>query len=183
MVDKILEMYSDHVRHSGSYALDVIATNDDLIAGAARRHRRNACVLALESAGEEPRSERADDAAAPSAEIQRLDAKLNVALELLSHVIERDLEFPPRFDVRFNAHGIEWRSDAIAVEGMQLLLRLHLDSCPALPLELAARGIASLQPGWAAALYTDMPPALEESFARFVFRAHRREIALSSERS
>jgi len=170
--------YREHLRHSGTYPLSVTAANpsrDKL-----RRDRRNACVLALELAGDESSLERSEESAALGAEFQRLDAKLNVTLELLSRVLEQQLRLPPSIPVRFNAYGMEWLGDADARPGDIVVVAIHLPACPALPLELEARMAAPLESGWTAAFFIGMPDSFVEAFERLVFRAHRREVALSA---
>jgi len=178
--DSGLLAYRDHLRHSGTYPLGIFAARSS--EDKPRRDRRNACVLALELAGDESSLERGEDAAALGAELQRLDAKLNVTLELLGRVLEQQLQLPAPVRMRFNAYGVEWLGDDGAQPGETVIVAIHLPACPALPLELEARIAAPLEAGWTAAFFVALPESFVEAFERLVFRAHRREVALSAAR-
>ncbi|HKE47032.1 MAG TPA: PilZ domain-containing protein [Rhodanobacteraceae bacterium] len=140
-----------------------------------RRHRRNLAALALDSAaGERPSDETG------AAELLRLDAKLNAIMELLATLHERDVELLPAVPLRFNAHGIEWKCDAPPEAASPLVVRIHLEAAPALPLELAATALVLPEPGWAAARFEGVKAPLAEAIARMVFREHRRQVADSA---
>ena len=137
-----------------------------------RRHRRNLAALALDSAG----GERPPDEAG-AADLLRLEAKLNAIMELLATLHERDIDLPPAVPLRFNAHGIEWKCDAPPAPELAIVVRLHLEAAPALPLELSATALAPPEPGWAAASFESVKAPLAEAIARMVFREHRRQVA------
>jgi hypothetical protein len=142
----------------------------------ARRLRRNLAALAVDAAGDERRDRPADDGTA-NIDLQRIDSKLNAIMELFALVLERDLIVPPRVPLRFNAHGIEWRAAEAPPAGLPIAVRIHLEACPALPLELAAVAIDAPEPGWAAAHFEAIRPPLGEAIAKMVFREHRRQVA------
>lgn len=138
-----------------------------------RRHRRNVAALAIDAASDE---RRADDAAS-SPEIVRIETKLNAVIELFATLIERDLVLPPSTTLRLNAHGIEWKTAEAPTPDLDILVRVHLDACPALPLELAARTVSPLEEGWAAAGFDALKTPLPETIEKLVFREHRRQLA------
>jgi hypothetical protein len=144
-----------------------------------RRLRRNMAALAVDAAGEE-RRERPNEDAAASAELQRIDSKLNAIMELFALVLERELVVPPRVALRFNAHGIEWQAADSPRRGQPIAVRIHLEACPALPLELAAVALDPPEPGFAAARFESIRPPLAEAIAKMVFREHRRQVADST---
>lgn len=143
----------------------------------ARRQRRNLAALAIDAAGDERRGERPPDDTPGVAELARLESKLNAIMELFSLVLEREIALPGAESVRFNAFGAEWSCAAAPEAGRPILVRIHLEACPALPLEFAAVALATPEPAWAAASFEGVKPALAEAMARMVFREHRRQVA------
>ena len=142
----------------------------------ARRLRRNLAALAVDAAGDERRDRPTDDGAA-NVDLQRIDSKLNAIMELFALLLERELDVPPRAGVRFNAHGVEWEASVPPAAGRPIVVRIHLEACPALPLELAAVAIAAPERGWAAARLEGMRAPLTDAIAKMVFREHRRQVA------
>lgn len=155
-------------------------SGDESAAQVARRLRRNLAALAVDAAGDE-RRERPSDEGAANVDLQRIDSKLNAIMELFALLLERDLILQPPVALRFNAHGIEWQASKVPPAGRPILVRIHLEACPALPLELAATALDAPEPGWAAATFDAIRPPLAEAIARMVFREHRRQVADSIE--
>ena len=170
--------YHDHLRHEA--VLPFAWTPRDPAESSlvlARRHRRNVAALALDSAGDERRPERSPDEPALAPELARIETKLNVVMELFASIVERDLVLPSPTPVRFNAWGVEWSApDAPAID-RPILIRLHLETCPALPLELAATALSGADNGWAIALFDALRAPLPEAIEKLVFREHRRQVA------
>ena len=174
MAGQRIRAYQDHLRHSAVLPLSWMrrdASENPL--AIARRHRRNVAALALDSAG----GERPADESGASADLQRIDAKLNAVMELFSVLIERDLVLPPPVPVRFNAYGIEWQGAETAPPELPILIRIHLDACPGLPLELAATVLSGLDNGWSTAVLDGLRAPLPDAIEKMVFREHRRQLA------
>jgi atypical PilZ domain-containing cyclic di-GMP receptor len=143
----------------------------------ARRQRRNLAALAIDAAGDERRGERPPEEIPGSAELARIESKLNAIMELFALVLERELALPPAAPVRFNAFGAEWSGGEAPSPGTPIVVRIHLEACPALPLEFAATALPASEPGWSAASFEGLKPAVAEAIARMVFREHRRQVA------
>jgi hypothetical protein len=174
--------YQNHLRHATAlpFAWAPRERVENPLA-VARRQRRNIGALAMDSAGDERRTERAADETGAGIELQRIETKLNAVIELFATLLERDLELPAITPIRFNAHGVEWQTrDPLPAE-QPLLVRIHLEACPALPIELAAIPVPALEPGWAAAVFSDLRAPMPELLERLVFREHRRQLADSIE--
>lgn len=173
--------YRDHLRHEAVLPFAWMprdASETPLVL--ARRHRRNLAALALDSIGDDRRAERPADDAAVSADLARVEAKLNAVIELLAGTVARDVVLPAQTPIRINAHGIEWRASGTQPPGTPILVRIHLEAFPALPLELAATTLAPLEPGWSAALFEPLRSPLPETIEKVVFREHRRQLADSA---
>ena len=167
----------DQLHHAAVLPVEwTLRPADEDAALIARRQRRNLAALAIDAAGDERRERPAEDAGG-SVELQRIDSKLNAIMELFALLLERDLLVPPAVPVRFNAHGIEWQASHSPLAGRPIVIRVHLEACPALPLELAATMLDAPESGWAAASFEAIRPPLAEAIARMVFREHRRQVA------
>lgn len=177
MAERSVRACRDQLHHAAVLPVEWIARAEpEGPAFVQRRLRRNMAALAVDAAGEE-RRERAGEDAAASFELQRIDSKLNAIMELFALVLERDLNVPPRVRLRFNAHGIEWETSDAPPPGRPIAIRIHLDACPALPLELAAVAVEPPESGWAAAEFQAVRAPLAETIAKMVFREHRRQVA------
>ena len=126
----------------------------------------------LESTAEKDHD--ADPAVAKA--VDRLEAKLDIALSLLTRLVAQQLELPASSPVTLGVHQIEWRgvSDLPAVDA---LIKLNLYLSPRLPepLQLYSR-VASSQAGLCTAEYLDKDEELEEWITRTLFRYHRRAL-------
>jgi len=177
MADRSVRACRDQLHHAAVLPVEWSPRpGDEAPALIARRLRRNLAALAVDAAGDERRDRPSDDGAV-NVDLQRIDSKLNAIMELFALLLERDQIVPSRAALRFNAHGIEWEAPGAPPAGQAILIRIHLEACPALPLELAAIAIDAPEPGWAAAEFDAVRPPLGEAIAKMVFREHRRQVA------
>ncbi|MDF3982105.1 PilZ domain-containing protein [Luteibacter sp. PPL554] len=138
---------------------------------------RNASVLVAVSALMERRSETSEDDGALSQEIVRLDAKLNVLMEIVNRLLLPQAGLPPRIPVRFNAHGAVLPWDGLPPVGQAVVLRLHFDACRALPLELPGVRLPGPADGRGFIGFEGLTEATRDGIERLVFRQHRRQVA------
>jgi len=136
----------------------------------------NLTVLNLVSAVEEHRADGADDDGA--GELVRLDAKVNLLLELVQRLVARDQLPPAGMRVRFNAHGVSIAQSERLVGEPLVNVYIHLDACRAMPLELPAQVVPLPNTTQVLLAFHDIGPAIEEALDRLVFRYHRRQIAI-----
>ncbi|TVP81597.1 PilZ domain-containing protein [Thioalkalivibrio sp.] len=113
-------------------------------------------------------------------EFQRLDAKLNLVLELLADWLSRQGDLPPALEVRFNGQGISWQSPETPPPDATLRLTLYV--CPSFPKPLVLYGRTVQQQdggpdGVAVARFLALSAGVVEGLERLVFRRHRREVA------
>lgn len=117
--------------------------------------------------------------------IHRIEAKLDLALELLARVLAREHPAAPLRPIRWSRLGASVELSDAPDPGSRMLLSLELEGGLGLPLRLPVEVLAS-RPGsaehalarvWLA--FPDDSPALESALERFVFRQHRRQIAAS----
>ncbi len=141
-----------------------------------RLGERNISTLATLAALEERRSEAADETNPLLQEMMRLDAKLSALVEIVNRVLLPAQGLPPRQSIRFNAIGAVLPA-ALLGGAQSMLLRLHPDACPTLPLEFPARVVRRLDDGGVFVLFAAMGEPACDAIERFVFRLHRRKVA------
>jgi len=64
-------------------------------------------------------------------EVQRLETKINLILELVSQLLARQLQLPGALPVRLSAHEIEWQTTAAPAVGSTVLIEAYV--CPSYP--------------------------------------------------
>ena len=116
----------------------------------------------------------AEPAAAEQRRLERLEAKLDLALHLLARALQPATPAGERA-LRLSPEDAAWDDDAPPAAGTALMLEL----CPssALPLTLRLPALAvQAEAGRARARFVDLPEALREALYQFVFRRHRQAI-------
>lgn len=117
---------------------------------------------------------------APERELfQRLDAKLNLMLAMLSSVLSREQALPPVAELRLSAQQMSW----VAAEAPRLgqSVEISLYPHPQVPVPLVLEGhVAGLAPqasGTRIYLQFDaLDEDLQAELEKFIFRQHRQEV-------
>lgn len=138
---------------------------------------RNTSVLVAVSALMERRTETGEEDSPLSQEVGRLDAKLNVLMEIVNRLLLPQSGLPPRLSLRFNAIGAVLPWDGLPPVGQALMLRLHFDACRALPLELPGVRLPGPSDGRGFIGFEGLSEAVRDGIERLVFRQHRRQVA------
>jgi hypothetical protein len=141
-------------------------------------HERNLRVLQVCSAIEEQGAiENPDEAGLQSADILRIEAKLNLLLDLMGQLLAAQNPRPPAVLLRFNALGARWRSAAPPQKGAQGLLEIWLrDSLPQ-PLTLVTHITTVAADGSITASFAPPGDAIADLIEKLAFRRHRRQVA------
>lgn len=127
-----------------------------------------------------PESEAPADAATAKA-LERVEAKLDLALGLLARLLAERGELPPALPVTLGTSRVSWRVAGLAelAPGSELLLQLYLSPRLPEPLRLWAR-VGQVQPGGAETLYEaellERDVEFDEWLTRTLFRYHRRAL-------
>jgi hypothetical protein len=122
-----------------------------------------------------------DDSAEFAQELQRIESKINLILELFAEWLRRQGETPPVRPVRLNAHGMAWESSDPVPVGE--LVRVACYICPSFPKPLVLHGrvLSQTAPGADGGLavieFVGASKGVSEGLERMVFRRHRREVA------
>ncbi|MGH8227405.1 MAG: PilZ domain-containing protein [Steroidobacteraceae bacterium] len=119
-----------------------------------------------------------------SPELQRLEFKVNLLLDLVGQILVANRPRPAAVPVRFNALGVIWRAPAPLPEaGTQGIAEIYLHDCLAEPLRLIGR-ITSVTPdGQVKARFSPVGELVEDLIEKLTFRRHRRQIADSRHRA
>ena len=142
----------------------------------ARLAERNLSTLASIAAIEERRAEVADEDSPVLQELARLDAKLNALVDIVNRLLAAPESLPTRNRLQFNAVGA-LAPTALVPAAEVVMLALHFDACPSLPLELPARVLRRVGEGRIFLAFEPCGDALGEALERLVFRLHRRKVA------
>ena len=119
-----------------------------------------------------------------AAELQRLDLKLNLLLEIVGELLANQRTLPAPTKVRLGHTGIEWLSEDCPPSGAHVCIEVYLRS--ELPSPLKFHGVAVLTDAEAGSASTSrrvqvrfagLNPALQDDLEKFIFRRHRRSIA------
>jgi len=110
----------------------------------------------------------------------RVDTKLDLLLNLMSRMLSGDPHEPFRRGVRLNPLGVAWQQSEVLPRGQHGQVSLRLEELPMLPIELPAtlarvetRGHGYL----CTALFDPLSGELKDLVQRYIFRAHRRQVA------
>lgn len=140
---------------------------------------RNLRVLqALSALEEHGPAEKTDENSPYSAEILRLDLKINLLLDMMGALLTSSQPRPKTAAIRFNALGGVWQAAAPFPEmGAQGVLEIYLRNCIAEPLRMAGR-VASVGPD-GRVKFRFFPPGehVADLLEKLAFRKHRRQVA------
>jgi hypothetical protein len=169
--------FSQRVSCEARWCVDCVIAESPLPAAEIQRlSEYNANVLATIAALEERRSETVDDANPLLQEMMRLDVKLTALVDIVNRLLLPAGGLPARQLVRFNTAGAMLPIGLLPA-GDALLLRLHPDACPSLPLEFPAVVVRRFDDGLAFVAFVKLGDTTSDALERLVFRLHRRKVA------
>ncbi len=139
---------------------------------------RNIKTLQVALAIEEQGSvEKADDKSPHAADLQRLEVKVNLMVDLLGQLLAASQRRPLPVEVRFNALGADFRSQSPPQVGESGLLDIYLRDCLAQPITLIGR-VSRVNPeGMVRVNFTPPGEATADLLEKLAFRRHRRQVA------
>jgi hypothetical protein len=109
-------------------------------------------------------------------EVQRLETKINLILELVSQVLARQLQLPEALPVRLSAHEIEWETASAPASGSLVLIEAY--ACPRYPRPLFLPAtVKESGGGRVRAELDDLGAPVQDLLEKLIFRHHRRLIA------
>lgn len=109
-------------------------------------------------------------------ELMRLEAKLDLVLDLLGHLLRRDTVLPVPSPVRLSASALEWTGSDLPDTGTSIVLEVYLDERYPRPLRLFAQ-VAAVTQDRCLARFSLSDDVMRDALEKFIFRHHRRSIA------
>lgn len=133
-------------------------------------------VLSLEEVG----GEHSDESAGSAQELVRLEAKINLMLNLVGQLLASQSAIPPKASVCLGAQSLEWSGAKVPGPGQWVLVEIYLH--PSYPLPLRLIGLAEAPSGnlnspAAAITFSGLSDAVQDALEKLIFRHHRRAIA------
>lgn len=150
----------------------------------ARQNATNETILRSVAAMEEYRGVTVqDEQIGVEADIARLDNKLNVLLNMVSELIKQQRDIPESVPALLSVKAIEWWSEKEPVVDENMQLELYINPSYPSPLLLTGKVemVENLEEGifHVVVNFTGMNEAVIDQFEKFIFRHHRRGVALS----
>jgi hypothetical protein len=152
------------------------ATDRDTLAGYMERNTR--LLQAREALDQLGPVEKPDENAPNSADLVRLELKVNLLLDLVGQILATNRPRPPAVPVRFNAQGVVWKSSGPLPEaGSHGIVDIYLHNCLAEPLRLPGRVSNATPDGHVKVRFTPVGETVSDLLEKLCFRRHRRQIA------
>ena len=118
-----------------------------------------------------------DDDSPHSADLMRLDFKLNLLLELTGQLLAQSRPPADAVAVRFNAMGAQWKSGEPIPVGAHGILEITPRGIVVQPLHLPSQVVAGAPGGETRVRFLSLTETVADHIEKLVFRRHRRKIA------
>ncbi len=139
---------------------------------------RNLRVLqACDALEEHGQTEKSDDESPHSADIMRLDFKLNLLLDLASQLLAQSQPRVRPVKIRFNAMGATFQTEDNLAPGSHGILEITLRELIVHPLSLPAEVVTGASQGETRVRFMWIGETVADHIEKLVFRRHRRKIA------
>ena len=139
---------------------------------------RNLRVLqacdALEEVG---RTEKADEQSPHSADLLRMDLKLNLLLDVVGQLLTASQQRPEATQIRFNAMGAHFVWPQSLPTGSLGVLEITLREIVVQPLQLPSEVVGGASAGQVRVRFIALGETVADHIEKLVFRRHRRKIA------
>lgn len=113
-----------------------------------------------------------------SADLQRMDRKLTLLLDMVGQILSTNRPRPAAVPVRFNALGAAWRAAGSAPAADSTgILEIHLHEYVAQPLRFAGTVTGVTPSGDVTVRFLPLEDVVAALIAKVAFRRHRRQIA------
>lgn len=124
-----------------------------------------------------------DDDSPHSADLMRLDFKLNLLLEIAGQLLAQTQTRTQATQIRFNAMGAMWKTGETLPGNSHGILEITLRDVVMQPLYLPAQIVPDAEPGFARARFLALGETVADHIEKLVFRRHRRKIAGARQQS
>ncbi len=127
--------------------------------------------------------EKAEEGTTLTAEITRLETKINLLMDMVGQILTNHLLLPEQIPVRLGANGIEFAHTKPPKPDEHIVITLYLHQRYPRPLEILGRVASVDDTGqgafWVKVKFEGVSPSVEDWLEKFIFRRHRRLIAQS----
>lgn len=126
-----------------------------------------------------------DVSSAAGKSMERLEAKLDMALNLMMQLVRQQVELPAPHSVILRAHSMEWVGETVPETNQSILVSLYLSPKLPQPLCIPATVVALDKTNTSTrvqAKFTHLNQEMEDWLERTLFRFHRRSIQQSHTR-
>ena len=155
----------------------------DAVQAASCADRNLRTLLACAALEEHGQHEKQAEDSPHAADIQRIDLKVNLLLDMVGALLAASQSRPPAVPARFNPHGIVWESaGAPPAAGAYGLVEIHLKDCLAQPLVLAGTVADGPAERRVHVRFDPIQGHVADQVERLVFRRHRRQVAGRTQR-
>jgi hypothetical protein len=145
---------------------------------------RNLRVLqACDALEEHGRLEKSDEESPHSADIMRLDMKLNLLLDLAGQLLAASQQRAEARPIRFNAMGAHFTWPEPLAAGAHGILEITLRDIVVQPLHLPAQVVGGATAGQVRVRFLALGETVADHIEKLVFRRHRRKIAGARQQS
>jgi len=134
-------------------------------------------LQACDALEEHGQTEKPDDESPHSADIMRLDFKLNLLLDLVGQLIAASQPRARPLPIRFNAMGATWKPVEPLAPGANGILEITLKELIVQPLHLPSEVVAATAREQARVRFLALGETVADHIEKLVFRRHRRKIA------
>jgi hypothetical protein len=139
---------------------------------------RNLRVLqACDALEEQGRLEKANEESPHSADIMRLDLKLNLLLDVLGQLLAASQQRPQSTQIRFNAMGANFAWPQAIAPNTRGVLEITLRDIVVQPLLLPAEVVTGAAANQVRVRFLSLGETVADHIEKLVFRRHRRKIA------
>ena len=145
---------------------------------------RNQRVLqACGALEEQGRTEKADEQSPHSADLMRLDLKLNLLLDVVGQLLAASQQRATPVRIRFNAMGANFAWAQPIPVGALGILEVTLRDIVVQPLNLPAEVVSGAPAGQVRVRFVALGETVADHIEKLVFRRHRRRIAGARQQS
>ena len=145
---------------------------------------RNLRVLqACDALEEQGRLEKSDDQSPHSADLMRLDLKLNLLLDVVGQLLAASQQRAQAVQIRFNAMGAIFVWPQPLAVGARGVLEVTLRDIVVQPLHLPAEVVSGAPAGQTRLRFVALGETVADHIEKLVFRRHRRKIAGARQQS
>jgi len=110
-------------------------------------------------------------------ELQRIEYKVNLILQMLGQMMRANTVLPEKTSIQLGADEIAWHHPAAVID-QNYRITLYLNEDHGLPIDMLVK-VKKIDSGWCHAQIGQQRADEQSAWERWVFRQHRRNIAIA----